>query len=99
MRVSGPLLGSRATRSATRTFSRPGCSLAIDGPSGPDLRAIYGTAACSALHRAPADALALFGTPGNFRLKRRGVGSEKWGNSQRFARHAPFRSANRLLLR
>src|SRR5262249_42633921 len=45
---------------------------------------------------APAHALALFGTPGNFRRKRRGVGSEKRGNSQRFARHASFRSANRL---
>src|SRR5262249_7949231 len=34
--------GPRATPSATRTFSRPGYRLAIDGPSGPDFRAIYG---------------------------------------------------------
>src|SRR5262249_41199062 len=38
--------GPRAPPSATRTFSRPGYRLAIDDPSGPDLRAIYGTAAC-----------------------------------------------------
>src|SRR5215472_12225574 len=39
-----------------------------------------------ALHRAPAHALALFGTPGNFRLKRRGVGFEKRGNCRGFTR-------------
>src|SRR5262249_17221257 len=38
------------------------------------------------LHRAPAHALALFGTPGNFRLKRRGVGFEKRGNCRGFTR-------------
>src|SRR5215831_4125613 len=71
--------GPRATPSATRTFSRPGYRLAIDGPSGPDLRVIYGTAALAPLRRATAHALALFRTPGNFRLKRRGVGFEKRG--------------------
>ena len=47
--------------------------LAIDDPSGPDIRAIYGTAALAPLHRVTAHALALFRTPGNFPLKRRGV--------------------------
>ena len=48
-------------------------TLTIDGPSGAGLRAIYETAALAPPHRVTAHALALFRTPGNFRLKRRGV--------------------------
>jgi len=75
----------------------PGYRLAIDDPSGPDLRAIYGTAACSALDRVPAHALALFGTPGNFRLKRRGISLKKRWNCRHFARcrHDLLRSKKR----
>src|SRR5499427_1724305 len=85
--------GPRATPSATRTFSRPGYRLAIDGPSGPDLRVIYGTAALAPLRRVTAHALALFRTPGNFRLKRRGFSLKKRWNCRHFARccHDPLR--------
>src|SRR5262252_3755567 len=50
------------------------------------LRAIYGTAALAPLGRVTAHALALCRTPGNFRLKRRGVGFEKRGNCRGFTR-------------
>src|SRR5262249_45443166 len=64
-----------------------------DGPSGPDLRVIYGTAALAPLRRVTAHALALFRTPGNFRLKRRGVSLKKRWNCRHFARccHDPLR--------
>src|SRR5215472_10874215 len=57
----------------------------------------YETATLAPLHRVTAHAHALFRTPGNFRFKRRGVGSEKRRNWRHFAGccHDPFRGKKR----